>query len=73
MFLYEEKQRTRILQAFLKKMLKTKISGRHKAAYNLSQTKYIKAIPHPALKGIFKYRGHTSVSAMQERLVAEVW
>ena len=54
-------------------MLKTKISGRHKAAYNLSLTKYIKAIPHPALKGIVKYRGHTSVSAMQERLVAEVW
>lgn len=54
-------------------MLKTKISGRHKAAYNLSLTKYIKAIPHPALKGIFKYRDHTSASAMQERLVAEVW
>lgn len=53
-------------------MLKTKISGRHKAAYNLNLTKYIKTIAHPA-QGIFKYRGHASVSATQERLVAEVW
>ena len=64
MFLYEEKQRTRILQAFFKENAENQ---------NFWLTKYIKAIPHPALKGIFKYRGHTSVSAMQERLVAEVW